>query len=718
LSATLCQSVPENYISAINLDLFFDKQQNDAINRFAKREQPKIGVPGESCKTNLFFGFFFDGTRNNYLLAEKAKEQSNVARLYDIFPGQSVQGVLPERTEWKKEKKTLFSNFFRVYVPGVASPFDKVKDSGDGLIKTLGGAFGKKGNDRIVWALLQAINNVHRFFHQRPLLSSEESTELATELSLSWMARKLMSTKWVPISPITLGEAEYYGPIRAFERILRRLHASVSPHWSRNGRPPAKVDPSIVQTIHISTFGFSRGATQARAFANWLDSLCQLDAELCGKTGRTLGGFPVKFDFLGLFDTVASVGVGNTYGNVRALKRLDGHASWADAEDSLRVPGSIAQCVHLVAGHELRRSFPLDSIAVGSNYPAGSKEIVFPGVHSDVGGGYGPKQQGKGIDANGADMLSRLPLLYMYKAARLAGVPLKLELADSVVQQKFAVKPQVIKDFNAYLSKCVNRTGSLTDIMREQQILQMEWRYWRRDRGSAPIQKSPNFARASNFDKNDLESANNEFNAELGEFEKSLKKWKGVAPAKQKAGFNNELPGEWEEIATYWPFRQPDAVVAHFFDEYVHDSRAAFKLSGADNENDTVKDLREWCRELGLRKGLHKNPWAAVRGPYVPGPPDYGMDTNRRMAAEAFDQAKRAAPMEKDLTRLIPRYINEGREPASLADAGYFRFRKIYGGSDVVLLSHWEPDNKAEERAYVRLDNRDEDVGPPTPRVA
>ena len=29
-------------------------------------EQPKFNVPGESCKTKLFMGVFFDGTRNNY----------------------------------------------------------------------------------------------------------------------------------------------------------------------------------------------------------------------------------------------------------------------------------------------------------------------------------------------------------------------------------------------------------------------------------------------------------------------------------------------------------------------------------------------------------------------------------------------------------------------------------------------------------------------------
>jgi len=83
------------------------------------------------------------------------------------------------------------------------------------------------------------------------------------------------------------------------------------------------------------------------------------------------------------------------------------------------------------------------------------------------------------------------------------------------------------------------------------------------------------------------------------------------------------------------------------------------------------------------------------------GPPDYGMDRNERMAAEAFDRERKAKPNERDLTKLIPRYINEGREPSFLAEAGYFRFRKIYGGSDDVLLS--QSDSEHSGRSFNNL---------------
>lgn len=81
---------------------------------------------------------------------------------------------------------------------------------------------------------------------------------------------------------------------------------------------------------------------------------------------------------------------------------FDGHAEWADAEQSLRVPPDMP-CVHLVSAHEIRRSFPLDSIETEAGLPAGCEEIMFPGVHSDLGDGYLPKEQGRGSDPKGSD---------------------------------------------------------------------------------------------------------------------------------------------------------------------------------------------------------------------------------------------------------------------------------------------------------------------------
>ena len=78
-------------------------------------------------------------------------------------------------------------------------------------------------------------------------------------------------------------------------------------------------------------------------------------------------------NFVGLFDTVSSYG-----------------KSFLDdvAQLGLAIGGQARKVVHLVAGDECRENFAStninSSIAAGVGY-----ELVLPGVHSDVGGGYG-----------------------------------------------------------------------------------------------------------------------------------------------------------------------------------------------------------------------------------------------------------------------------------------------------------------------------------------
>jgi hypothetical protein len=664
----------KKYVYAFERDKFFSRTELDEINLLEKREQPVIGRPGEACKTNLFFGFFFDGTKNNYRKVEdeQTKNYSNVARLYDCYPGAGVPGVLPSSRDWKDEN-LRYTHFFKVYIPGVATPFPEVKDSGKDAEERFGAAFGRYGQRRIVWALVQAINNIHRYFLKAPLVKDEELNHLLNFVELNKEARRFMSySSSTPPLGVRTGDRVARGE---FERILRRLHTIVSPHWpNKQTGKCEKSDPGIVKSIYVSVFGFSRGATEARVFTNWLRSLCQLDAKILGnqEDSLTLGGFHVQFDFLGLFDTVASIGSANTTGMI-----LDGHGAWADAEESLRVPAGI-QCLHLVAAHELRRSFPVDSISVGGNVlPYGCEEIVVPGVHSDIGGGYCPKEQGKGIDPEGGDMLSRIPLLVMYKGARLKGVPLKLEVADEIAKSKFVLSTEALDSFNAYIRYCKVTTGPIHQIMREQARLQMMWRIVRTVSGRSPLQDTPSFLRATTFEKNDLFSAADEFEVEIEAFRSWLEeRGRFFKPRTQPPGFKNGHEDEWEEIATWWgKWDVPSKEVLHFFDEYVHDSRAWFKLRGEDNEEDMHKKLKEWVRrrkDVELREITRKK-WAG-RG--VPPQLSDGLTAEERKAAEEYAK-----------TGKIPRMLTTGREPFDWCRAGYLRYRRVYGGWDSVCLS-------------------------------
>ncbi|WP_287241848.1 DUF2235 domain-containing protein, partial [Pseudoalteromonas sp.] len=91
--------------------------------------------------------------------------------------------------------------------------------------------------------------------------------------------------------------------------------------------------------------------------------------------------------FVGLFDSVASIGGDG-----------DNNHSEFYADDELDYPvnlnlasSSAGYVMHLAAFDEKRDKFPLSSL-LNSNKQLSEnhKEIELPGVHSDIGGGYGP----------------------------------------------------------------------------------------------------------------------------------------------------------------------------------------------------------------------------------------------------------------------------------------------------------------------------------------
>jgi len=115
--------------------------------------------------------------------------------------------------------------------------------------------------------------------------------------------------------------------------------------------------------VEFDVFGFSRGAAAVRHLANVLhDDGARLLAVPCS----------ITINFIGLFDTVAAI-----------IAPLQGDFDPADERHGgLRLglgEGIARHVVQLVAGDEQRHNFPL----VSSGH-----DIVLPGVHSNIGGGY------------------------------------------------------------------------------------------------------------------------------------------------------------------------------------------------------------------------------------------------------------------------------------------------------------------------------------------
>ncbi len=649
---------------------FFSTSERDAFKPFERRESAPIGQPGASCKPNLFFGFFHDGTRNNFSdsIEKKNSSHTNVARLYSCYPGRSVPGVVKGDPAWEFEP-LKFNNYFRCYTPGVGTAFDRVGDTGTGRDAKMGAAMAYLGGPRIVWSLLQAINNLSRFFlNDALLIDPREARDLCKKISLNAFGLQGMTA---PPSD------DPRAARNQFEPILRKLHQAIRHHMAGpDGEKPNNTTVGWVQQIYVSVFGFSRGAASARAFANWMVALCKLDAQLLGKPGMTLAGFPVNFDFMGLFDTVASVGLANTFNTA------NGHWDWSDAEVSLRVPRAFSRCLHLVAGHEVRRSFPLDSISVKNAMGDDHAEIVYPGAHSDVGGGYLLHEQGKGVDETGSDMLSRMPLAHMYREARLAGVPLKLELvAQQWVKDSFKIAPASIAAFNRYLGYAKTTSGDLTGIMREQRSFYIQWRQKRRQSGSTPLESIDSFGRAIAEDKNDMRGANAEFTKEVAHYERWREEYlnpsdtlhngetRPTAPrtaadiAPQAPGFDNWWFDEWKEITRFWNKEfLPDGMET-FFDDYVHDSRAWFKLTSTE-AGDVEGELQAWVR------AMH----------------DYDERVGDEGRADPLTRDQRKWAKSYERTGKVPEMPTDGREPG-WSGAGYLRYRKIYAGADGMLIS-------------------------------
>jgi hypothetical protein len=202
-----------------------------------------------------------------------------------------------------------------------------------------------------------------------------------------------------------------------------------------------------IKECFIDVFGFSRGAAEGRVFCSWLDELL---------TDGKLAGVIVHFRFVGLMDTVASAGFWSSL--AAATTGIEGgHSGWADSH-FLRIPASVQNCVHMIAAHELRKNFPLDTITVDGVLPPHCQEFAYPGAHSDVGGGYAPCDLGisVGQNANESDALklAQIPLNHMLACAQTAGAPMDKGLAFSRARKydPFALAPLVQKAYDDFIT--------------------------------------------------------------------------------------------------------------------------------------------------------------------------------------------------------------------------------------------------------------------------
>ncbi|MFK3841022.1 T6SS phospholipase effector Tle1-like catalytic domain-containing protein [Serratia sp. NPDC087055] len=359
------------------------------------------------CKT-LHISLFFDGTGNNLnhdLYIADPKHPTNIARLFRVTIGQGAAGGVSKGEELLDADGSGEDKYYKYYIPGVGTPFPEVNDLDFSM---MGLAAATHGEERINWGLLRLIDALKRTMTRNSLSDDE-----------SWKAVDKMAT-----SMASFGLTGSANRFETFQHLLKDM----LPELQKALMPTEPGKPKLLG-IKLYVYGFSRGAAAARAFVRWLSELLPKPAEGQDKPEQCLavGGLkiPLSVEFLGLLDTVASVGVAHI------APVAEGHMGWADGTQELPAEktygGLIKKCVHLVSSHEQRLCFPLDSIRrPDGKYPANSEEVVYPGMHSDLGGGYPPGDQGK---ANGSDdglLLSQIALNDLFSAAFSSGAPFKL----------------------------------------------------------------------------------------------------------------------------------------------------------------------------------------------------------------------------------------------------------------------------------------------------
>lgn len=146
------------------------------------------------------------------------------------------------------------------------------------------------------------------------------------------------------------------------ERMLEHVQTALASYVGKGNNP---------QQLVFNVYGFSRGAATARMFCKRIFT-DRGTPEV--KKFVELTKYDVVFDFVGLFDTVSSIGTNHDNdveddGQELNFKEIDG-----------------TKVVHIAAGDEYRQKFNLTSI--GQSVRAGvGLEFIIPGCHTDIGDG-------------------------------------------------------------------------------------------------------------------------------------------------------------------------------------------------------------------------------------------------------------------------------------------------------------------------------------------
>jgi len=266
------------------------------------------------CGSKVIVNLFFDGTGKTKYTDEKTFSQTNIARLADACKGSED----PVKTEdgW----------IFKYYIQGVGTPFEKI---GETTFSLMGKAFAKGFGNRIGWAytlLLNAIYAATPKSEKLPdrLFKEEDAFSVCKELNINdGKSLKItsMSTDPLPWNYDPQSEEREKRPI---------LHSKLMTLATLHTDPAPANRHEKIRKILINVFGFSRGAAEARVFVNRLINDWAPDKKLAGV-------IEYEVNFMGLFDTVSSVGIPDSARAGKTAAQIGNYRGPLDPEKTLEI---------------------------------------------------------------------------------------------------------------------------------------------------------------------------------------------------------------------------------------------------------------------------------------------------------------------------------------------------------------------------------------------
>lgn len=234
----------------------------------------------------------------------------------------------------------------------------------------------KRGySDTAAISYLGYYTNIHwlNVLYKKNIIVPEQATEAQRAIYIEGIGTK--NNEKDSTSGLGFGHGET-GVIAKTDRAIELIKKEIIDFVDKND-----MKSIAITKIQFDIFGFSRGAAAARHFANRVkdEDPALVEAIKTGLSGYTQHGKPAgEIRFIGPFDTVAAVAA--------LSDGLDPHDN-NNHDVKLELPAGIAKHVfHITAMHECRYNFCLNSIK--DVWP----ELSLPGVHSDIGGGYNPKE--------------------------------------------------------------------------------------------------------------------------------------------------------------------------------------------------------------------------------------------------------------------------------------------------------------------------------------